>query len=140
MFPFLPDEQESILDEVRTLLGSYERLLGNTLPGLADRAEDHAELPMALPQGATVWQGIIDRLYCAAGVWVLEDYKTDYVIAPERYYFQLAVYLKAVQEVRGVTPRVRLVYLREGKVIELAHETLTEVFEGARAQAKGGST
>ena len=69
---------------------------------------------MALPRGATVWQGIIDRLYCANGDWVLEDYKTDYVIAPERYYFQLAVYLKAVQTVRGVTPRVRLVYLRAG--------------------------
>ena len=140
MFPFLPGEQESILDEVRTLLGSYESLLGEALPALEARAEDHAELPMALPQGATVWQGVIDRLYYANGVWILEDYKTDYVIAPERYHFQLAVYLKAVQEVRGVTPRVRLVYLREGEVLELAHETLTEVFEGARAQAKGGST
>ena len=134
MFPFLPGEQESILDEVRTLLGSYESLLGEALPALEDRTEDHAELPMALPQDATVWQGVIDRLYCAGGVWVLEDYKTDYVIAPERYYFQLAVYLKAVQEVRGVTPRVRLVYLREGEVLELTHETLLEAFAGARAQ------
>ena len=133
MFPFLPDEQESILDEVRTLLGNYESLLGGALPSLTERTEDHPELPMAFPQGATVWQGIIDRLYCADGVWVLEDYKTDVDIVPERYHFQLAVYAKAVEEVRGVTPRVRLVFLREKEVLEVAHETLFEAFEGARA-------
>ncbi len=131
MFPFLPDERESILDEVRALLGSYENLLGTALPGLTERTEDHPELPMALPQGATVWQGIIDRLYCAGGVWVLEDYKTDHDIVPERYHFQLAVYLKAVQEVRGVTPRVQLVFLREGRVLEVSHDVLEEAFAGA---------
>ena len=72
---------------------------------------------MALPVGKTVWQGVIDRLYCAAGVWYLEDYKTDQVIKPESYYFQLKVYSKAIEAVRGIRPQAQLVYLREKKIV-----------------------
>ena len=124
MFPFTPDEQDDILIEVKLLLGNYEALLGRGLPTLNEREEDHPELPMALPVGKTVWQGVIDRLYCAAGVWYLEDYKTDQVIKPESYYFQLGVYSKAIEAVRGIRPQAQLVYLREKKIVKVSRGEL----------------
>ena len=129
MFPFNAYEQQSILEEVSELLGNYQTLLGAELPALSARAEDYPELPLALPHGATVWQGIIDRLYRVGERWILEDYKTDQVIEPERYHFQLAVYLKAIREVRAVTPQVQLVYLREKRVVRLEPETLEAAFK-----------
>ena len=51
------------------------------------------------------------------------------MIEPERYHFQLAVYLKAIREVRGVTPEVQLVYLRERHVVTLKTEVLEEALE-----------
>jgi ATP-dependent helicase/nuclease subunit A len=131
MFPFTPDEQLDILVEVKELLSNYESLLGSELPSLEQRSHDFPELPMALPVGKTVWQGIIDRLYCADGEWILEDYKTDQEIRPEHYYFQLAVYLHAVREVRGVTPKVQLVFLRFKEVVVIEGSLL----EGAYRKA-----
>jgi ATP-dependent exoDNAse (exonuclease V) beta subunit len=117
MFPFSAAEREEMMAEVKALLYNYETLLGGALPWPRD--EDHAELPMALPRGSTVWQGVIDRLYRAGERWYLEDYKTDHELAPERYHFQLGVYLQAIDEVLGITPEPRLVYLRHLKVVEL---------------------
>ncbi len=129
MFPYRADEQEDILAEVRELLASYQRLLGPELASLASRAEDFPELPMAMAQGHTVWQGIIDRLYRVGSAWVLEDYKTDREIRPERYHFQLATYFEAVRRVRRVEPRVQLIYLREGRVIEIPRATLEAAYQ-----------
>ena len=128
MFPFSEPEKDDILGEVAELLASYEALLGRELPGLEARSEDHAELPLALPHGGTVWQGVIDRFYCADGVWYLEDYKTDREVVPEHYHFQLALYLRAVQKVREVTPTVRLVYLRSRQLISVPVEVLEFAF------------
>jgi ATP-dependent helicase/nuclease subunit A len=129
MFPFTLDEQLDILVEVKELLGNYENLLGNGIPPLSERSSDYPELPMALPVGNTVWQGIIDRLYCADGQWILEDYKTDREIKPEHYYFQLAVYLHAVREVRGVVPKVQLVFLRFKEVVVIEESVLKEAYK-----------
>lgn len=126
MFPYTPDEQNDILNEVKMLLGNYEQLLGNGLPTLAERSEDHPELPMALPVGDTVFQGIIDRLYCANGIWYLEDYKTDQDVAPEKYHFQLAVYLKTIEEVKGIKPVVQLVFLRSSEIVMVNEKVLKE--------------
>ncbi len=131
MFPFTPEEQDDILSEVKLLLGNYESLLGDGLPALNERSEDHPELPMALPIGTTVWQGIIDRLYCAGGEWFLEDYKTDQEVEPEKYHFQLAVYLRAIREVRGVTPKAQLVFLRARTIVRLSDEDLLGALEQA---------
>ena len=119
MFPFTPDEQNDILSEVKMLLANYEALLGNGIAHPKDRSEAYPELPMALPVGDTVFQGIIDRLYCAEGQWYLEDYKTDQEIAPEKYHFQLAVYLKAIQDFKGITPRLQLLFLRFNKIVTI---------------------
>jgi len=124
MFPFAYDEQQELLQEVKELLTNYQSLLGTKLPLVAARDEDYPELPMALPQGTTVWQGIIDRLYRVGEQWTLEDYKTDQEVSPEQYHFQLAVYLQAIQAVRGVTPQVQLVFLRHKEVIRVPEEVL----------------
>ena len=72
---------------------------------------------------------MIDRFYCAGGVWYLEDYKTDREVAPEHYHFQLALYLRALQEVRGVTPTVRLVYLRARQLVNVPVGVLGEALD-----------
>ncbi|MDZ7706114.1 MAG: UvrD-helicase domain-containing protein [Trueperaceae bacterium] len=131
MFPFGAAQQDELLGEVTTLLSHYETMLGDTLPSLQDRDADFPELPMALPVGATVWQGIVDRLYRVGDVWYLDDYKTDRVVAPSSYAFQMAVYLKAVRAARGVTPQVRLVYLRAREVVGLEPAHLDAVFDEA---------
>lgn len=122
MFPFDPDERQSIMQEVGELLARYEALLGNGLPW--PREEDYPEFPMALPIGSTVWQGVIDRLYRVGGRWFLEDYKTDRELEPARYHFQLAVYREAIRQAWGVDPEVRLVYLRFGEIVPVEREEL----------------
>ena len=131
MFPFEPAEQDELLEEVKELLVNYQSLLGNELPSLESRSEDYPELPMALPQGNTVWQGIIDRFYCVASNWYLEDYKTDQEISPEKYHFQLAVYLKAIEQVKGIRPEVQLVYLRAKEVVKIELDLLEKSFQKA---------
>ena len=129
MFPFSEAEKSDVVAEVAELLATYERMLGRELPALTARSEDHAEVPLALPHGGTVWQGIIDRFYCADGVWVLEDYKTDREVVPEHYTFQLALYARVLKEVRGVTPTVQLVYLRAEQVVTVPIAVLEAAFD-----------
>lgn len=117
MFPYRPDEQERLLEEVRELLGTYHALLGAALPALARRHVDRAELPIAVRVGATVWEGVIDRLYRTDDGWVVDDYKTDRDVRPERYLVQLGLYLHAAEAALGTRPRGRLVYLRSGTVV-----------------------
>lgn len=117
MFPFDPDEREGIMEEVKVLLQSYQGLLTDLLPWPRD--EDYPEFAMAIPIGSTVWQGVIDRLYRVGEQWYLEDYKTDLEVRPERYHFQLGVYLAAIRQAWKIEPEVRLVYLRFGEVLKL---------------------
>jgi ATP-dependent exoDNAse (exonuclease V) beta subunit len=131
MFAFAPDERRALLDEVLGLVRRYRSLLGGALPALASRQVDRAELPVAVPYGGTVWQGVIDRLYRVDGGWTVEDYKTDRTVRPERYAFQLALYVHAVERALGERPRAQLVYLREGKVVPVADEALREAFARA---------
>lgn len=117
MFPFDPDERAGIIAEVKELLKSYQELLGHLLPWPRD--QDYPEFAMAIPLGSTVWQGVIDRLYRVGEQWYLEDYKTDLEVRPERYYFQLGVYLAAIRQAWKIEPEVRLVYLRFREVKRL---------------------
>jgi len=137
MFPFSPEEREDVLEEVMTLLGSYTAMLGGAIPALAEREHDRAELAVAVPYGGTVWQGVIDRLYRRDGRWVVEDYKTDRNVRPERYAFQLAVYAHGVERALGERPLARLVYLRPGRVVDVAdaalHAAFAEAVDGSAA-------
>ncbi len=124
MFPLDDGERASIAREAADLLDGYARMLGRELPPLSERLSDESELPIALQLGGTVWHGTVDRLYNAGGEWWLDDYKTDRVVEPELYLGQMAIYTRAVALIRGVIPRVRLVYVRSAQVIELAPDVL----------------
>ena len=128
MFPFSEAEKSDIVAEVADLLATYEKMLGHELAALEARTEDHAEVPVALPHGGTVWQGIIDRFYCAGGVWYLEDYKTDRVVVPEHYTFQLALYARVLEQAKGIKPVVQLVYLRTRQVVRVPLGMLEATF------------
>jgi ATP-dependent exoDNAse (exonuclease V) beta subunit len=133
-------ERALVQSETAGLLELYWGLLGGMLPELERRDEDYAELPLVLPTRAagldTVWQGVIDRLYRVGDEWVLEDYKTDRELHPERYHFQLALYRRAVREAWGVEPRVQLVFLRFGEVVGLEPELLEKGFQEGLSQAQ----
>ncbi len=129
MFPFSPEERDEVLGEVGALLRAYRAMLGRELPLLEMRERDRAELPVVLRVGDTVWQGVIDRLYRVRGAWVVEDYKTDRSVVPERYAFQLAFYVRAVEEALGARPTARLVYLRRREVVTLDDMALRRAFE-----------
>lgn len=122
MFLYHSAEREEIMAQVKVLLQSYRRLLGHLLPWPRD--EDYPEFAMAMPIGSTVWQGVMDRLYRVGQQWYLEDYKTDLEVQPERYHFQLGVYLAAIRQAWKIEPEVRLVYLRYGKVLTLDSSAL----------------
>ena len=135
-----PAEQELVKADVAALLAAYWRMLGRELAPLEERGEDYAELPLLLPTRNagldTVWEGVIDRLYLAGGEWILEDYKTDREMHPERYHFQLALYRRAIREAWGLEARAQLVFLRFGKVVPLEPELLEEAFERGLRQAE----
>ena len=118
MFPYSGAQQDDLIAEVAELLGGYRALLGRELAGLDDRDDDRAEIPLAMPGGSTVWEGVIDRLYRVDGRWYVDDYKTDRLVRPERYHLQLGLYLHAVEQALGTRPVGRLVYLRSGTVVE----------------------
>ena len=124
LFPFSDAQRSELITEVTGLLGDYRALLGNGLPALGERSVDRAELPLTVRRGELVWEGIVDRLYKVGDEWLVDDYKTDVQVIPERYYVQLGLYLEALEGALGQRPRGRLVFLRERRVIEPPREEL----------------
>ena len=118
------DRRPAVLEEVAALLRNYRGLLGSELPPLEERAIDLAELPVVHLLGGTAWEGVIDRLYKVGDTWILEDYKTDREVHPERYHAQLALYREAVRAHWGIEPTARLVYLRNRTVVTLDEAAL----------------
>ncbi len=130
----LTDEEARLLKaDVTLLLRNYWKMLGKELAEPSRRDEDLAEYPLLLPTRSlglnTVWEGVIDRLYRLGERWILEDYKTDREVHPERYHFQLGLYRQAIKEAWGIEPQAQLVFLRFGKVVRLEAELLQEAFE-----------
>jgi hypothetical protein len=52
-------------------------------------------------------------------------------VRPERYAFQLALYVHAVERALGERPRAQLVYLREGTVVGVDDAVLRDAFDRA---------
>src|SRR5690606_30110020 len=92
LFPFSDAQRAELIAEVAGLIGDYRALLGAGLPTLGEREVDRAELPLTVRRGELVWEGVVDRLYRVGGQWLVDDYKTDFQVAPERYYVQLGLY------------------------------------------------
>ncbi|MFO7546297.1 MAG: UvrD-helicase domain-containing protein [Trueperaceae bacterium] len=140
MFAYAPDEQERLLDDVRGLLRQYHAMLGGALPAVSAREADRAEVPFAVRIGPTVWEGVIDRLYrVGEGPWVVEDYKTDRNVLPERYLVQLGLYLHAAELALGARPHGRLIYLRSGTVVEADDVEVRAALEAAGVFAPVGA-
>lgn len=135
LFSYTEVEQDAILADVNGLLDNFWALYDTQFP--QPREQDYAELPLAHPHGATVWTGVIDRLYRVGGAWYLEDYKTDRKADPAPYLFQLALYRRAIKEAWGLEPLTRLVFLRDSVVIPLEPSELEEAFQRGVGQAEG---
>lgn len=132
LHPYTKDDKQELVNEILDMLRNYHALIAaGELTAPSDSDEHIPEIPVQLARGGTVWTGIIDRLYRVGNDWVLEDYKTDGQIKPERYHFQLGLYAHAVERLKGVRPKVQLVYVRRNKVVPLEDAALREAFEGA---------
>jgi len=118
LFPFPAAARVGILAEVGELVAGFWSLVdAGALPAPGAAAEEQVELPFAFEAGGSTWQGVIDRLVRVGEVWCVDDYKTDRRLDPDRYAFPLATYVRAVELVRGVRPRARLVDLRRRDVV-----------------------
>jgi len=119
------EERAAVRARLERLLRNYWRLIDEgALTAPAKRDEDHAELPLLHRRGPTVWEGVVDRIYRVGEEWILEDYKTDQEVHPERYLPQLALYRAALADAWGIDPRVQLVFLEHGRVVVLEEEDL----------------
>lgn len=63
--------------------------------------------------------GVIDLLFEFENEMYIVDYKTDKVVNPEKYREQIAVYVRAAEDLFCKKTRGFLFYLREGGLIEL---------------------
>lgn len=133
LFPFSEAQRSELVAEVVALLGDYRALLGVGLPALHERSVDRAELPLAVRRGELVWEGVVDRLYRVGDEWLVDDYKTDVQVVPERYYVQLGLYLEALEGALGTRPRGRLVFLRERRIVEPDRQALELAVSAALA-------
>src|SRR5690606_9404979 len=81
-----------VTNEVEKLLAAYHAMLGNQLPTAV--AEGYRELPfLHTTDDGRIWNGVMDHLYrLDSGEWVLDDYKTDGKIEPERHEAQMRLY------------------------------------------------
>jgi ATP-dependent helicase/nuclease subunit A len=76
------------------------------------------ELPFLMPRGAQIVQGVIDVVYRAGEKVYVADYKTDKVMQPEDYGLIRDIYTEAVRRILKVEPGFKLIYLRQGRVVE----------------------
>lgn len=111
-----------VTNEVEKLLAAYHAMLGNQLPTAV--AEGYRELPfLHTTDDGRIWNGVMDHLYrLDSGEWVLDDYKTDGKIEPERHEAQMRLYGEAARAWTDETPTLRLVYLRHGQVLTVQPE------------------
>ncbi len=82
--------------------GAPEDILGTLLA--AD--EVYCEVPFCYKDdadGTTIWNGVMDAIYCKDGNWHIVDYKTnaDGNELDEKYSAQLNAYVKAFKEITG---------------------------------------
>ncbi len=77
------------------------------------------ELPFLIPRGAQIVQGVIDVVYRSSGKVYVADYKTDTLMQPEDYGLIRDVYTDAVRRVLKEEPGFKLIYLRQGRAVEI---------------------
>jgi ATP-dependent helicase/nuclease subunit A len=116
--PFPSAERDAILREVGEMIAGFWALVAaGEIAAPGEPPFDRVEVPFAFEAGGSVWQGVIDRVTVRGGEFVIDDYKTDVDLHPERYLVPLATYVEAVAAVHGVRGVARLIDLRRRRVI-----------------------
>ncbi|HEX7902096.1 MAG TPA: UvrD-helicase domain-containing protein [Planctomycetota bacterium] len=77
------------------------------------------ELPFVVPRDGTMLEGVIDVVYRRGKKLYVGDYKTDKVMKPEAHALIRDVYADAARRALGEPPTFKLIYLRQGKAVEL---------------------
>lgn len=118
---FTKEEKEVL--SIPWLTGFFQSPLGQRL---LKSQEVHREWPFIykLPQAQTLVQGVIDCCFIEDGVFVLVDYKTDYVtdynIVKQRYQGQISLYKEALEKITKIPVAQSYLYLlRKGESLLL---------------------
>lgn len=77
------------------------------------------ELPFVVPGEGGLIQGVIDVVYRSKGVLKIADYKTDRTMNPDAHRSSIELYADAARRALGAPTRPVLIYLRQGKTVEL---------------------
>jgi ATP-dependent helicase/nuclease subunit A len=112
-----PELPEGTSAEAAALLGKFFK--SAAFKTLAKGKLLARELPFVIPRDGRVVQGVIDAVWRRAdGKLVVADWKTDTIVAPEKYALIREVYTEAARRVFGEEPVFVLVYLRQGRIVE----------------------
>jgi ATP-dependent helicase/nuclease subunit A len=93
------------------------------------------EVPLLMPWGDSVMEGVIDLIYEHNGLLYLADYKTDRIerkdlhAAPERYRHQAEIYSRAArQSLKREVAAFKLIFLRLGETVEVHNNANKELW------------
>jgi ATP-dependent exoDNAse (exonuclease V) beta subunit len=126
-----PGERRDIATELEKILSpffhsaAYRELAGARILG--------REVPLLMPWGDSVMEGVIDLIYEHNGLLYLADYKTDRIerkdlrAGPARYRHQAEIYSRAARQ--GLNREVaafKLIFLRLGETVEVDLNTNKE--------------
>ena len=84
----------------------------NILETLLSADEVYCEVPFCYEEEHTIWNGIMDVIYCKDGKWHIIDYKTNAEGSnlDQHYAGQLEAYKKALKVITGVEAEDAMIY------------------------------
>jgi ATP-dependent helicase/nuclease subunit A len=110
-----------VVAEALVLLRRFAR---NDLRAQLEAADEVLrEFPFLLRAGGRTLHGVIDVLFRDGDGWHVLDFKTALVNAAgaednaRRYYLQVGVYARAVEQQTGITPSAALYYVFSGTLV-----------------------
>jgi ATP-dependent helicase/nuclease subunit A len=127
-------ERSEIRDELETILNAFFRSSAYT--ELAAGRILGREVPLLMPWGESIMEGVIDVIYERKGLLYLADYKTDRIsradlaMQASRYRRQAEIYTRAAcQSLRKDVAAFKLIFLRLGEAVEVGQSpTQGELF------------
>lgn len=131
-------ELNAVLLKMRETFSSSE--IGKEVENARDVRFCRAEMPFKSFIGGKIVNGIMDLVFERKdGTYVILDYKTDQVVAPEVYYNQLACYRESLKEMLCIKERSSikcvLYYLRHAKAVDITSECEKVDVESVVSQA-----
>jgi ATP-dependent exoDNAse (exonuclease V) beta subunit len=125
---WLPPELQKDAVHIRSELATmFERFVNSDIYAeLAKARILGREVPLLMPWGDCVMEGVIDLIYEHKGLLYLADYKTDRIerkdlrTGPERYRHQAEIYSRAArQSLNREVAAFKLIFLRLGETVEV---------------------